>query len=529
MTHRFSRPFQLAATLLLALLPATTIRAQDAANTSAVFKVKTRIVVLDIVVTDKKGNVVTGLKQDDFKVYEDKQPQTILSFEPPSAHVMPASPNGQAIVNSTADLPKIGDAPVTIIVLDELNTSFEEMSSARQELAQYLMKQPAVLKQPTALLVVNSTKSVLLHDYTQSRADIVKVLKAHMPQYPWKSEDVGSGMEIGKNGAGAVERIAQTMSAVIQIANATSGTPGRKNVIWVGVNAPGVSLLGADESVKKAMEGGTKRLTQKLLDARITMYYINPTRNDSSIVSVTVPQNNPDVATFVDTDPFGSAVDFNKFGPATGGQIFYSRNDISQEIATAIDNGATYYTLTYSPSNKSENAAKYRNIAVRLTNPDLLATTREGYYPEQTNADNSVNDPTLPATQRQKLLELDLSTAATSTLPYNGLTVTAQKTSDPKLWQVSVPAKELSWTTQAGGEQKAEVTAMSVAYDGNTKSINILAHAARELTSIHNSGDAASGAVTFQVPVELPDGTKRLRFILRDAVSGHLGTADAKP
>ncbi len=526
MTRPFSRPSHLAAALLLALLPATTVCAQDAA--APVFKVNTRIVVLDIVVTDKKGNVVTNLQQSDFKVYEDKQPQTILTFEPPSAHVMPASPGGQAIVNSTADLPKIGDAPVTIIVLDELNTSFEEMSSARQELAQYLMKQPAVLKQPTALLVVDSTKFVLLHDYTQNRASLIKVLKSHMPIYPWKSEDVGSGTAIGKNGAGAVERIAQTMSAVITIATATSGTPGRKNVIWVGVNAPGVSLLGADDSVKKAMDEDTRRLTQKLLDSRITMYYINPTRNDSSVVGVMVPQTNPDVATFIDTDPFESQVDFNQFGPATGGQIFYSRNDISKEIATAIDNGATYYTLTYSPTNRSENAARFRNIAVRLSNPDLLATTRSGYYPEPTNAENSVNDPTLPATQRQKLLELDLSSAATSTLPYNGLAVTAQKTSDPKVWQVSVAAKDLSWT-QDNHAPHAEVTAMSVAYDGNTKKITILAHTARELTSTQNAGQTSPDTVTFQVPVELPDGTKRLRFIIRDAVSGHLGTADAKP
>lgn len=527
MTCRFSRLSQFAAALLLALLPAAPSHAQDAANT--VFKVNTRIVVLDVVVTDKKGNVVSNLKQSDFNIYEDKQPQTILSFQPPSAHVMPASPGGRAIVNSTADLTKIGDAPVTVIVLDELNTSFEEMSSARQELAQYLMKQPAVLKQPTALLVVDSTKFVLLHDYTQSRSDIVKVLKAHMPIYPWKSEDVGSGTAIGKNGAGAVERIAQTMSAVIQIATATSGTPGRKNVIWVGVNAPGVSLVGADESVKKAMAEDTKRLTQKLLDSRITMYYINPTRNDSAVVSVTVPQNNPDFATFVDTDPFESAVNFNQFGPSTGGQIFYSRNDISNEIATAIDNGATYFTLTYSPSNKNENAAKYRNIAVRLSNRDLIATTREGYYPERTNADNSVNDTTLPAAQRQKLLELDLSSAATSTLPYNGLAITAQKTSDPKIWQVSVATKDLSWTSLPNGMLHAEVTAMSVAYDGNTKSIKILGHLARELEQTRKANEAAPATVTFLVPVELPDTTKRLRFIMRDAVSGHLGTADAKP
>ncbi len=46
------------ATLLLALLPAS-LAAQS--TTQPVFRVNTRIVILDVVVTDKKGNVVSNL------------------------------------------------------------------------------------------------------------------------------------------------------------------------------------------------------------------------------------------------------------------------------------------------------------------------------------------------------------------------------------------------------------------------------------------------------------------------------------
>src|ERR1700723_2355464 len=89
-------------------------------------KVSTQIVVLDVVVTDRKGNLVNNLTRDDFTILEDKVPQRIRSFDPPSAHRMPAD----MTVNSSADLAKIDDAPVTILVLDELNTRFEEMSYA---------------------------------------------------------------------------------------------------------------------------------------------------------------------------------------------------------------------------------------------------------------------------------------------------------------------------------------------------------------------------------------------------------------
>jgi VWFA-related protein len=111
------------------------------ASTPSTIKVTTRIVVLDVVVTDKKGNLIhSQLTRDDFTVFEDGQQQAIRSFEPPSEHQMPVSDS--AIVNSAADLKKIGDAPVTILVLDELNSRFEDMSFSRQMMIKYLQSQP---------------------------------------------------------------------------------------------------------------------------------------------------------------------------------------------------------------------------------------------------------------------------------------------------------------------------------------------------------------------------------------------------
>ncbi len=54
---------------------------QSASNTSApVIKTESRIVLVDAVVTDKKGNYIRDLTQKDFKVYEDNKEQAITSF-----------------------------------------------------------------------------------------------------------------------------------------------------------------------------------------------------------------------------------------------------------------------------------------------------------------------------------------------------------------------------------------------------------------------------------------------------------------
>ena len=75
----------LAATIYLIAAPASaqqTPTIQTAQQPGAYsLQVNSQIVVLDVVVNNKKGDPVSSLTRDDFKVYENKVPQTILSFE----------------------------------------------------------------------------------------------------------------------------------------------------------------------------------------------------------------------------------------------------------------------------------------------------------------------------------------------------------------------------------------------------------------------------------------------------------------
>jgi hypothetical protein len=81
----------------------------------------------------------------------------------------------------------------------------------------------------------------------------------------------------------------------------------------------------------------------------------------------------------------------------------------------------------------------------------------------------------------------------------------------------------LSWTPRADGSSFAEVTGMVVAFDGKGK---ILAHSAHELQAERKANQTSPETVVFQVPVDIPKGTKRMRFVVRDAVSAKIGTAD---
>ena len=59
---------------------------------AGVLRVEARSVLVDVIVTDKKGHAVTDLTADDFKVYDNNVPQKIVTFVPPLAEGGQAAP-----------------------------------------------------------------------------------------------------------------------------------------------------------------------------------------------------------------------------------------------------------------------------------------------------------------------------------------------------------------------------------------------------------------------------------------------------
>jgi hypothetical protein len=56
----------------------------------------------------------------------------------------------------------------------------------------------------------------------------------------------------------------------------------------------------------------------------------------------------------------------------------------------------------------------------------------------------------------------------------------------------------------------------------------VLGHVAREETfpRLPANGGAGDGGAVFHLPVVLPAGVVRLRFVVRDAMDGKMGTVD---
>jgi VWFA-related protein len=483
--------------------------------------VNARLVVLDVVVTDKAGHPVDGLEAKDFQVFEDGQLQRIRSLEPPAAHTLPPTSlaAGASASFDPAQPASFGHSPVSILVLDQLNTHFADSSFARRAMHDYLASQPSLLSQPTTLLSVSDNRLKLLQAFTRDRDLLLQALASAPTEYAWKLE------VNGKTDHGPIERLDQSLSALEQIAESNARIPGRKNLIWVGGGFPSLDPESVDGDDLQEVRNTIQHVTNVLLDARITMYAIDPSNSAPGMTEITdaaqmgFVQAGGDL-TAGSADPFSASEDFDKLGPVTGGRIVRGMNDIAQQIASSVDLGSNFYTISYAPSSESEAAAKYRNIRVVCLHPGLTVTTRSGYYSGSTERGK-------PASTAAAY---DLTVAAEGTVPLNGIRVTVEPDpssgAPPGSYIVRAGAANLTWKPLSDGSATASVYVMAVSLNAKGKMLDHtllgMTATAKPDTDLRNAARTADFRFT---ALPAPKSTT-LRFVVRDSDSGRMGSFD---
>ena len=108
------------------------------------FHSSSRLVVVNVVVTDRDGTTLSGLRKEDFALSEDGKPQAVRVFEP---HVPPRQPAAIPDLHLGPDeytnFPKMAtSSAVNVILFDILNTPTDDQIFARQQMIEFLKTLP---------------------------------------------------------------------------------------------------------------------------------------------------------------------------------------------------------------------------------------------------------------------------------------------------------------------------------------------------------------------------------------------------
>ncbi len=501
---RCSLPFA-----FLTLESPRTLAQQSSAGTIVV---TSRLVVLDVRVVDRKGHFVLGLDHTQFEVLEGKTPQTIRNFEGPEAHAAPAN---APPVNSTADLEKMGNIPVNVLVIDELNTPFADTARARDALRHFLEGQPARLPVPTLFLGVGNSRLAVLHDFTQNRDDLLASLKSHQTDV----DLIALTNQLNGGTMRAQQGFAKTLGALAQVASSLRGLPGHKNVIWVGSGFDqAFDLTQASDSDAQTIADALKLVTQRMMNSRISLSTLDPVGVDASnqVEDLDAEAQVGQGTLLMDLNQDAS---FDNLAETTGGTVVHGRNDLDRLIAHDAAEADDYYTLTYVPSSASNSPQEFRQISVVMRDPNLRAITRTGYYPA--GVTEAPVTPDKPKTQTREF-KFDLMSSATSRMVYTGLHVSAQPIAEG--YNVQVEANDVQWKTQDDGNRISEFSVVGLAFNAKDK---VVAQVAKEFTERLKQSDNTNGTrVGAKVALSIPSSATRVRFVVRDASTGNLGSLD---
>ena len=459
-------------------------------------QVNAREIVLDLVVTDAKGEPVTNLKRDDFQIYEDKVPQAMDSLIPPAGRTAP----NQA-VHSTAELDSVEpEAPVTLIVLDEINTRFQDEAFARYSVKRFLDSQGEMLEHPTLLAAVDLNRLTLLSDYTTSKDDLLSALDRHFTAYSWHTE--GTTWQ--------VEQFDASFMALMEIAEATSGHPGHKSLLWIGGGLPSFDPSTLTRPQSLAVKQVIQACTNALRDARVSLYTL-----DSAGVSTEPPDLDSDGFT---DDPFSKRLDFDAMARASGGHAFFGRNEVDKVIARSARDGANFYTLAYRPSVPPTDLGTFHNIRVVVRRPGLRVETREGYYAAAADA-----VPVAAADKQPGLERLNFAVAAESTMTYDAVHMSVEQVAgNANEFRMILNSGDLAWQESGPRKLNARVTVAA-----KTFSRKAAMDAALKISTLQadatSPGKPSTSSVNLLVKIPTKSPAVRVRFLVRDEATGKLG------
>jgi VWFA-related protein len=381
------------------------LRAQDQQGSPPAFtlKMQSDIVLTNVVVRDKKtGEVVKGLKGSDFTIFEDKKPQTMVSFDYQSVDEAAALKEGATVSgkaaatkptvadilngNFAANKEDLRDHRLIVMFFDLSSMQPEDIDRAVDAAKDYVDKKMA----PADLvaLVSMATGLSMDQDFTSDKTLLLAKVGAY-------NGTEGTGFANGLTGtsAGTADDASSYVAddteyntlntdrelyAIRDIARSLERVDQRKSLLYF---SGGLARNGIENqaSMRAATNEATKaNMAIYSVDAR-GLQSINPV-GDASTGSLrgTAAYSGAAMQSNL-TANFNSQEVLGTLSADTGGKAFFDSNDFAPAFQQVQHDTEAYYILGFRSTNPARDGG-FRHLTVKLNRSDVKLEYRPGYY-----------------------------------------------------------------------------------------------------------------------------------------------------
>ena len=506
--------------------------------TGSVFHAQSRLVVLDVAVTDH-DKPVKELDRSRFHVFEDGHEVPIASFEenepPPSVKIAEAAVLPPDTYSNAPIYPEA--SAVNVLLLDALNTPTGDQEQARKQMIAYI----STIKPGTALAIFTlSSRLRMVAGFTTDVAKLKQALE-NKKLDPRSAADVGANASesmsstldqaassiatsndpgtrwmVGQIQQFATDtqayesdlRVMMTLNALSELGRYLAAVPGKKNLIWFSGSFP-ISLspdavLSTQMKDVKDYSVDVRRTSALLSAARISVY---PVDARGLMMSQTASADYNPSMPMIQSAPGTISRDNNQFSEQssqdqstlstiateTGGRAFTNGNGLRETVEKIVADGSSYYSLSYVPPQEAagKHGDDFRRVEVKVDGSKYQLAYRRGYFTDQENKAASggpvpeeVTSAAVlgapPSTQLlfQARVLPEGDPALAGPLPDKNLkqNPTSAFKGAPHSYVVDlgVPPGELDFTEGAGGARTAQVEIALVAYDKDGQAVNSL-------------------------------------------------------
>lgn len=527
--------------LCLALSGHTLGQSSSPATANPTVRVSAELVTVSVVVTDKSGAHVHGLKREDFVLYEDNKEQAVANFEEIQEPRIPLSSPMRPNQFSNTSVQSEAQVPLTILVLDEVNTPLLDQDFATQQLRRYLGESRAG-KQLTSLFAITRDGVKVLHDFTTDLSAVAASLdnarregqlveqasQEKLPNDPMLAPIMKREIESEQRMESVERRVAITITlqSLQQIAQSCAGLPGRKALIWASsgfpfsINELGMvmNIAGVKGDSVSEVDGIYQETWRLLNQAQVALYPVDVRGlANATVPDMTIGNPNPEFAShaaWMQTDTFGT---FRTFAQATGGRAFFNTNDLEAAFQSASSDNASYYLLTYYLSHKKKPGWHTLNVKVHRDGVEVRA--RNGFF--------------LGEAEKQKESASEMQVALRSPLQYTAIPISGEwKQVTPQsgkkkriTFQLTMPANFAQIDEGDDNHMLLQFVAVARTATGETA-----AEASKTMDG-HLKADSVAQirihGMDYRGALSLEPGEYTVHFAVQDHLSGRVGSVTA--
>ena len=511
-----------------------------------VLAIKTDLIQTGVLVFDRKGKFVNGLKREDFELKVDGKPAVVSFFESPSDR---KNPSTNLSANNKFGVLAGSKNETIIFFVDDAHLRFDSLDRVKKALLDFIERKKrsddlaaifsssgriGFLQQFTddktvlhtaldRLSPIQKTLDSSLFPMTEYEAQLIdrndeevigKFIGLVMQEIPGITQQAALNMVLARSRAVLEQGSninSSTYSNLEQVIRYASAIPGRKTILFVSDGFP-------PDSVRGDIAAYMRRIADAAARANAVVYSIQAKAAETVIPDIIGEKTEVTYRTR-SGERLKAQNGMSDLAQATGGKFINNQSDLSAALDSALTDSSHYYLLAWQPEDENEQPEKLRKIEISVKNrPELKVRTQAGYLDALAKPDSAPKSSESTADQR---LVKALFSPVSSDGVGSALELYYTEAEDGKANLLGV--LQINWETidfaKAEDKMTASVVLAAVIYNSKGKKIEEFS---KLITNNYPlNGNPSKGRYNIQAKLK-PD-LYQVRIALRDEKSGSLG------